>query len=64
MTNQQLLYTPEEAASALRIGRTRLYQLLNTGELPSVTVGRSRRITATALERFVDSLVDHSPLRQ
>jgi excisionase family DNA binding protein len=46
-----LLLTPEEAATVLRIGRTRLYQLLATGDLPSIKLGGSRRIAVAALER-------------
>jgi excisionase family DNA binding protein len=41
---------PEEAAQALRIGRTRLYALLADNTLPSVRIGHSRRITVRAVE--------------
>lgn len=53
---EQLLYTPEEAARALRIGRTRLYQLLASGEIASIKLGGSRRITPAALRRYVEAL--------
>jgi excisionase family DNA binding protein len=52
-----LLVTPEEAARALSLGRTTVYQLMRTGELASVVIGRSRRIPVTALAAFVDTLV-------
>jgi excisionase family DNA binding protein len=51
-----LLLTPEEAATVLRIGRTRLYELLAAGDLPSVKLGGSRRIAVAALERYVEAL--------
>ena len=51
-----LLFTPEQAAHLLGIGRTRLYQLLATGQLPSVKLGSSRRVTREALERYVAML--------
>jgi excisionase family DNA binding protein len=52
----QLLLTPEQTAPALGIGRTKVYELLKTGRLESVTIGTSRRIPADALPRFVASL--------
>ena len=52
----RLLLTPEEAAQALGIGRTKLYRLLHEGFLPSVRIGGSRRISTEALDRFVHSL--------
>jgi excisionase family DNA binding protein len=52
----RLLLTPEQAAEVLSIGRTRLYQLVATGQLPSVKLGASRRITRQSLERYVASL--------
>jgi excisionase family DNA binding protein len=54
--NNQLLFTPEEAANQLRIGRSVLYLLLKSGRLDSVKVGRSRRIPTAALERLVADL--------
>ena len=51
-----LLYRPEEAARLLGCGRAYLYQLLADGSIPSVKVGRLRRIPAEALGAYVDSL--------
>jgi excisionase family DNA binding protein len=53
---EPLLLTPEEAASALAIGRTKVYELLATGALRSVQIGACRRVPAQALQRFVDDL--------
>jgi excisionase family DNA binding protein len=53
---EPILLTPEEAARALRIGRTRLYAFLADGTLPSVQIGHSRRIAMRALEEFVRRL--------
>lgn len=52
----KLLYTPEEAAEVLGMSRTRLYRLINSGEVESVKIGGLRRIPVAALERFVQSL--------
>ena len=43
----------EEAARLLRIGRSKLYQLLARGELPVVRIGRSVRIPRRALEEWI-----------
>lgn len=50
------LLTPEEAAQALRVGRSKVYELIRTGHLRSVKIGGSRRVSATALAEFIASL--------
>jgi excisionase family DNA binding protein len=52
----KLLLTPQEAAAALSIGRTKVYELMESGLLESVTIGRCRRVPAEALAPFVESL--------
>lgn len=49
----KILLRPEEAADRLAIGRTQLFELLRSGELASITVGRLRRIPVAACEEFV-----------
>jgi excisionase family DNA binding protein len=49
----KVLLTAEEAGQLLSLGRTKVYELMATGELESVTVGRARRVPADALSRFV-----------
>lgn len=53
---EKLLLKPEEAARALNISRTTVFALLKSGELRSITIGRSRRITVAALAEYVASL--------
>jgi excisionase family DNA binding protein len=55
-TPQRLLYTPDNAGAILDVGRTTIYQLIASGELRSVKIGRSRRIPADALEDYVNKL--------
>lgn len=55
MTNR-LLLRPEEAAELLGIGRSKLYDLLATGEVESVHIGSCRRIPVEGLHRYVDRL--------
>lgn len=53
-----LLMTVEEAADLLRLGRTRMYELVMSGQIVSVKVGRRRLIPRKSLEDFVDGLID------
>jgi excisionase family DNA binding protein len=55
-TGEQLLLRPTEAAQRLGIGRTKVYELMRSGQLRSVKVGGARRVSATALVDFVAKL--------
>jgi len=52
----RLLVTPEIASDLLCIGRTKLYELLASGDIESVRLGSCRRIPMQALEDFVSRL--------
>ena len=49
----RLAYRPEEAADLLGVGRDRIYALIASGELESIKMGQSRRISRAALERYI-----------
>lgn len=51
--DNQVLLKPEQVATALSVSRTVVYGLMRSGELGSVRVGRSRRITPEAVADFV-----------
>lgn len=51
-----LLYSVVDAAAELGIGRTKLLQLVNAGDLELVRIGRAVRITRVSLERYVEKL--------
>ena len=51
-----LLLTPEDVASVLSIGRTRVYQLMNSESLRSVKIGTSRRVRRTDLDEYIVGL--------
>ncbi len=57
----RLLLTPEEAADRLALSRTTIYELIRTGELRSVKIGRARRIPVAALGEYVTGLFDPDP---
>jgi excisionase family DNA binding protein len=48
-----ILVRPEEAAKILGIARTRIFEMMASGKLRSLQLGRSRRILAEELRDFV-----------
>lgn len=52
----KLLLTPLEAAEALSISRSKVYELLAGGQLHSVRIDGCRRIRAGDLRAYVDGL--------
>lgn len=57
---EKLLLTPEEAADALGVGRSKVYQLLGAGHLFSVKIGACRRVPQAAVRSYVDSLYEEA----
>ena len=51
--HQLRLVTIPVAASLLGVSRSKLYELLAEGQLPTVRIGRARRIAVADLEVFV-----------
>lgn len=60
-TEAPLLYTRGEAVIKLRMGRSKVDDLIRTGALRSVKIGRARRIPAAALDEFVARLLEKTP---
>ena len=54
----KLLLTPEEAASVLSIGRSKVYELISDGRLASVRIDASRRVPKSALIEFIERLLE------
>jgi excisionase family DNA binding protein len=53
----RLLLTVEEAAHLIGCGRSLMYELVLRHDIPSVKVGRLRRIPKTALDEYVARLM-------
>ena len=49
-------YDVGEAATALRLSRSALYELIRSGQLRSVKSGRRRLVPVSALSDYLDSL--------
>jgi len=52
----RVLLRPEEAAAALSISRSVVFQLMRSGELRSVKIGKSRRVPVDAVTEYVAGL--------
>lgn len=53
---QKLLYRVTEAAEVLGLSRSKVYELIKAGVLPSVRIDGTRRIRAEDLAAYVASL--------
>jgi prophage regulatory protein len=50
---ENMLLKPGEVAQTLRIGRSLVYCLLASGELPSIRVGRCIRVPKKSLDKWI-----------
>ena len=57
MKNDPILLRLPEAAVRLGLSRSSTYKLVMSGTLMSVSIGRSRRIPAEAVDAFVRELL-------
>jgi excisionase family DNA binding protein len=53
LTDRALL-RPSRVAAILDLSRSAVYEKINSGELPSVRIGRSVRVPAEAIRRLLD----------
>ncbi|WP_159795434.1 helix-turn-helix domain-containing protein [Puerhibacterium puerhi] len=53
-----VLYRVEEAAEALRLGRTIVYELIRCGRLRTVKVGTRRLVPVAAVREYAATLED------
>ncbi|GAA4365550.1 hypothetical protein GCM10023088_11080 [Actinomadura verrucosospora] len=56
----KLLLTVPEAAKALSISRSKLYELLASGAIRSVRIDGARRIPLNALNDYVNALMEEA----
>jgi excisionase family DNA binding protein len=52
----KLLLSVEEACEIVGVKRSKLYELLTSGEIESVKIGKSRRVPVGALTAYVERL--------
>jgi len=56
MQDTPLLVDVVEAARRIGCGRTTIYELIGSGELETVTIGRLRRVPVEAIAEYVERL--------
>ncbi len=56
MTDLKLMYSVDEAAEQLGIGRTLVYELIREERLRTVKLGNRRLVARVDLEAFIESL--------
>jgi excisionase family DNA binding protein len=56
LNDQPKLMSVGEAAAMIRVGRSKMWNLVWSGEVESVFVGRQRRVPMAALDRYIKSL--------
>jgi excisionase family DNA binding protein len=49
----RLLYRPVEAAEALGVSRSKAYELIAAGAIPSIVIGGSRRVPVDGLRELI-----------
>lgn len=54
--NVPFMFNPRDTAKILSISRSQVYVLLRSGDLESVQIGRSRRISQEQLIRYINKL--------
>lgn len=55
------VYTVEEAARLLRIGRSAAYAAARSGQLPTIRIGHSLRVPRHRLEQLLGLTADDEP---
>jgi len=58
---EQLVVRPAEAERLLDISHKTLYRLMNSGELQSFVVGRSRRIPMASIRAYIEARLQKFP---
>lgn len=51
--NDRLLLRPAETADAIGVSRSRAYELIASGEIPSIRIGGSVRVPVDSLKAWI-----------
>jgi excisionase family DNA binding protein len=63
-TPEPIVVTPLVAGALLSLGQTRLYELIDSGELESFKAGRSRRITMKSITAYIERQLAAEPRKE
>lgn len=56
MTGLPMLFNAVQVAQIMGVSKSQVYNLMNSGRLGSVSIGRSRRVTNNQMNEFISSL--------
>ncbi len=56
MTGLPMLFNAVQVAKIMGVSKSQVYNLMNSGRLGSVSIGRSRRVTNNQMNEFIASL--------
>jgi len=56
--NEKLLLRPTEVAETLGFSRSKAYELIGAGVIPSIKIGASVRVPLDSLRAWIDSQTD------
>lgn len=56
MTAIPMLFNAVQVAKIMGVSKSQVYNLMNSGRLGSVSIGRSRRVTNNQMNEFIASL--------
>jgi excisionase family DNA binding protein len=57
LSMDKLLLRPVEAAEVISVGRSKVYELIASGDLPSIRIGASVRVPVDALKAWISQRV-------
>jgi excisionase family DNA binding protein len=58
-TTPKLLLRPREVADAISVSKTRAYELIASGAIPSIKLGGSIRVPVDALREWIARQLEH-----
>ena len=56
MTGLPMLFNAVQVAKIMGVSKSQVYNLMNSGRLGSVSIGRSRRVNNNQMNEFITSL--------
>lgn len=56
MTGLPMLFNAVQVANIMGVSKSQVYNLMNSGRLASVSIGRPRRVTNYQMNEFIASL--------
>jgi excisionase family DNA binding protein len=59
---ERVLLTPEEVGCVLHIGRSKVFDLIRSGELVSIKIGRLRRVPVEEIQDFTQRRIREGAL--